>query len=148
MQATRKVLAILALAGLGGCTAQGAEPGAFVPPMSLPQAVSGVPLAAETTLTRIAVGSCNRQDQDQAFWDRITAADPQLFLMIGDNVYGDIGWDGGADLGTFRAAYASLAAEPRFAALRSRVPMMVTWLPSMRTSMSSLLTPGISAFTA
>ena len=127
MKLARGTLALLAMAALGGCAAADTAQSTALPAVDLPQAVAGQSLAPDALLTRIAVGSCNRQDQDQAFWGRVAAANPQLFLMIGDNVYGDIGWDGGADLGTFRAAYASLAAEPGFAALRSRVPMMVTW---------------------
>lgn len=128
---TRRALLALAMAGtLAGCTAASGS-GQIAPATlalaDLPRAVTTPPLAEDGLITRIAVGSCNRQDQDQGYWQRIAAANPQLFLMIGDNVYGDIGWDGGADLGTFRAAYASLAAEPGFAALRSSVPMLATW---------------------
>lgn len=92
-----------------------------------PSAGPAVALSADSLITRIAVGSCNRHDQSQDYWPVIAAKDPQLFLMIGDNVYGDIGWDGGADLGTFRAAYAGLAGSAGFAALRARVPMLTTW---------------------
>lgn len=96
-------------------------------PAGMPRTASGPGLARRTVLTRIAVGSCNRQDAPQSFWQVIAARDPQLFLMIGDNVYGDPGWDGGADLGTFRAAYARLAGSAEFTAFRKAVPMLETW---------------------
>lgn len=93
----------------------------------LPSAGPAMQIAQGRVLTRIAVASCNRQTLDQSYWPRIIEAGPDLFLMIGDNVYGDPGWDGGDDLGTFRAAYARLGAEPGFLSLRANVPMLATW---------------------
>lgn len=93
----------------------------------LPFAGMGPVLPADTTLTRIAVGSCNHQSAAQAMWEQIAAQDPQLFLMIGDNVYGDAGWDGDAGLDSLRRAYALQASHPEFASFRSKVPMMATW---------------------
>ncbi|WP_234026337.1 alkaline phosphatase D family protein [Qipengyuania thermophila] len=95
--------------------------------IDLPRAPAGVSLASGTTLTRIAFGSCASEIRDQSFWTSIAAARPQLFMMIGDNVYGDTNWRGDAELGTLRASYARLAAEPRFAAFRAQVPMLATW---------------------
>ncbi len=40
-------------------------------------------------LTRIAVGSCNRQDLPQPLWDSILKFQPQLWVWLGDNIYGD-----------------------------------------------------------
>src|SRR5207249_9819511 len=42
-------------------------------------------------LTRIAFGSCADQDKPLPIFDTITAAKPELLLMIGDNIYADIG---------------------------------------------------------
>lgn len=116
---------------LSGCAASPAMEVAAAPIAAtmpdLPRAGPAASLPASTRLTRLIVASCNRQDNSQAYWPVLAARDPQLFLMIGDNVYGDPGWDGGADLGTFRAAYARLGAEPGFTAFRARVPMLTTW---------------------
>lgn len=95
--------------------------------VDLPVAPATPELAASTRLTRIAFGSCNQQDNDQHMWDLIAARDPQAFLFIGDNVYGDTGWDGGADLGTLRAAYAKQAGHPEFVRFSAAVPVMATW---------------------
>lgn len=78
-------------------------------------------------LTRIGFGSCNHHDRSQHMWPVIGAQNPELFLAIGDNVYGDNGWRGEADLGSFISAYAKQAAHPEFQALRSAVPMLATW---------------------
>jgi alkaline phosphatase D len=40
-------------------------------------------------LTRIAAGSCNRQDLPQPLWDSILKFQPQLWVWLGDNIYGD-----------------------------------------------------------
>jgi alkaline phosphatase D len=48
-----------------------------------PEAQCGEPL------TRIAAGSCNRQDLPQPLWDSILKFQPQLWIWLGDNIYGD-----------------------------------------------------------
>ncbi|MCL9998256.1 MAG: alkaline phosphatase family protein [Erythrobacter sp.] len=93
----------------------------------LPYAGINPVLMPDTTLTRIAVGSCNHQSASQHMWAQIAAANPQLFLMIGDNVYGDNGWDGDAGLESLRRAYALQASHPEFTGFRAKVPMMATW---------------------
>lgn len=91
------------------------------------EAPQGPQLAPSSLLTRIAFGSCIQQDRSMAFWDTIAAERPQLFMTIGDNVYGDTGWRGQADLPTLRAAYARLAEREEFRRFRSQVPMLATW---------------------
>lgn len=81
-------------------------------------------LLPETVLRRIAFGSCADQNQPQPFWSPILAFEPQLFLMIGDNVYGDV--SSGA-LTELRAAYDRLAGIDGFKRLRAEVPVLATW---------------------
>jgi len=95
--------------------------------VDLPVAPANVSLAPETVLTRIAFGSCNHQLRPQDFWGVIADHNPDLFLFIGDNNYGDQGWDGDAGLTTLREAYGVQAATPELAAFRAEVPMMITW---------------------
>ena len=140
-KALRAVLVALALISLPARAEKSAEQGmlpdpvellkpyysALRPQISLPQAGPNPALPAQTTVHRLAFGSCEHQSYPQAFWNAIGDADPQLFLMLGDNVYGDLLWNGGADLGSLRTAYAKLAGHTEFAAFRSVVPMMETW---------------------
>ncbi len=93
----------------------------------LPQANTGKTLDTRETLVRIAVGSCNRQDMSQRIWPVIAAQSPQLFVAMGDNVYGDNAWAGDPQLESFRAAYARQAADPQFRQFRNVVPMLATW---------------------
>jgi alkaline phosphatase D len=95
--------------------------------VTLPVAGPNPALSPQTTLTRIAFGSCNHQSAPQHIWAQIAAQSPQAFLLIGDNVYGDTGWDADADLDSLRKAYAQQAAHPEFRNFRASIPMMVTW---------------------
>ena len=95
--------------------------------IDLPEAPPGRSLAADRVITQFAFGSCLQQNRDQSIWNTIAARRPQMFMMIGDNVYGDTNWAGDAELGTLRAAYTTLAAAPEFAAFRGQVPMLATW---------------------
>lgn len=81
----------------------------------------------EAPITRFAFGSCNGHEQPQHIWDAIAASNPQLFIAMGDNVYGDTGYDGSPGMETFIAAYATQAQSAPFAALRAEVPMLATW---------------------
>jgi len=95
--------------------------------VDLPVAPANVSLAPETVITRLAFGSCNHQLRPQGFWAEIAETNPDLFLFIGDNNYGDQGWDGDATLTTLREAYGVQAQTPELAAFRANIPMMITW---------------------
>ena len=71
---------------------------------------------------RIAFGSCARQERPQRIWDPIHEREPDLFIFLGDNVYGDT-----RDARVLRDQYAILAAKPEFRRFRERVPIIATW---------------------
>src|SRR5947209_12584366 len=73
-------------------------------------------------LTRIGFGSCVHQDRPQPIWTPIVAARPELFLMLGDNIYADT-----EDMALMRKMYAQLAAQPGFKKLRGACPILATW---------------------
>ena len=85
-------------------------------------ALPTVALAGETALSRIAFGSCAHQNKPQPIWDRIDAFDPQLFVFLGDNIYGDT-----RDMAVLRAKYGKLAAKPGFQRLRRKTPCLAIW---------------------
>jgi len=78
--------------------------------------------AAELPLTRIAFGSCLHQDKPQPIWDAVLATNPQLFVFLGDNIYGD-----SDDPSVLAAQYAKLAAQPGFQRLLASTPVIATW---------------------
>ncbi len=79
-------------------------------------------LALDRTLTRIAFGSCAEGGKAQPIWDAVLATKPDLFLFLGDNVYGDT-----RNMADLRAKYAELASQPGFQRLKATTPLAVTW---------------------
>ncbi len=73
-------------------------------------------------IKRLAIGSCVDQNRPQHIWPAIAAAEPQLFLLLGDNIYADT-----LDMAKMQADYETLAAVPEFAAFRQQVPILATW---------------------
>jgi alkaline phosphatase D len=76
----------------------------------------------DETLTRIAFGSCAKQDKEQPIWAAIEATNPDLFIFLGDNIYGD-----SRDMGVFAAKYRMLGEKPGFQRIRSRLRTIATW---------------------
>jgi alkaline phosphatase D len=58
----------------------------------------------------------------QPIWEAVLAADPDLFIFLGDNIYGDT-----RDPAVLSAKYAQFAAQPGFRRLCDRVPVLATW---------------------
>lgn len=77
-----------------------------------------------TVLTRLGLGSCADQDEAQPIWEAVLAYRPELFLFLGDNVYGDVRSEALLEL---RAAYSKLATVPGFERLQREVPLLATW---------------------
>lgn len=73
-------------------------------------------------LQRIAFGSCANQTREQPIWTQVLEAEPDLFIMLGDNVYADTD-----DPGQLQASYEQLAAQPGFQRLRESTQLIATW---------------------
>ena len=105
---------------------------ARVPASRLPRAPEGKPLPdGGALIDRILVASCNDEELESPTLAQLATEEADLFLMIGDNVYGDS--DGRAyannepELDELRESFADLAARPEFQAARAKFPMMVAW---------------------
>lgn len=106
---------------------------ATIPNSDLPVAPAGKALPGDTTvISEILIGSCLDEEKGpSAAMQSIAGEGADLFLMIGDNVYGDR--DGRAytnndpDLGELKESFADLAKREDFQAVRNAVPMMVAW---------------------
>lgn len=85
------------------------------------------PLDAGATLTRIAFGSCLKQGDPMPILDAVMAAEPQLMVLLGDNVYGDVQDLTDPAMPELVAAYSELAARDRFTALRRDIPLLTVW---------------------
>lgn len=75
-------------------------------------------------LTRIAFGSCADQAKPQPIWDAVLAYKPDLFIFMGDNVYGDFN---SADATNLRRAYDLASEIAGYTRLRKEVPHLAMW---------------------
>lgn len=77
----------------------------------------------ETPITKIAFGSCyNPRDKKDDMFDAVLATKPDVFVFLGDNIYGDT-----EDMSVLEAKYAELEAVPGFRELRSSCRLLATW---------------------
>jgi len=77
---------------------------------------------AEKPVSRIALGSCATQEKPQPIWFSIVDYQPQLFLFLGDNIYGDT-----EDMDVLKAKYEKLGAKPGYQKLRENCTLLATW---------------------
>ena len=73
-------------------------------------------------ITKIAFGSCAHQDKEQPIWDAIVEAEPEIWIWLGDNIYGD-----SPDPKVLRAAYKKQKKSLGYTALQSRCQIIGTW---------------------
>ena len=73
-------------------------------------------------VTKIAFGSCLRQDRPAPIFDTLTTSAPDVFVWLGDNIYGD-----SDDPAVIKAKYDQLGAIEGFEKLRAAVPFLYAW---------------------
>lgn len=83
--------------------------------------VAGEP-AGDLPVSRIALGSCAKQDRPMPIWSAVSGFKPDVLLLLGDNVYGDT-----EDMAVLRGKYDLLAADRGFGAVRNTVPIVAVW---------------------
>lgn len=83
---------------------------------------AGMVLAPEAVLERIGFGSCAKEDRPQPIWDVVVTNRPQLFLFLGDNIYGDT-----TNIAILRKKWGLLGAQPGFQKLKLTCPLLATW---------------------
>jgi len=82
-------------------------------------------LAAQAKPQRIfklGFGSCAYQTDEQPIWDAIVKSKPDVFALIGDNIYGDT-----EDMNEMAAKYQEMAKHPQFSNFRRHIPLIATW---------------------
>ncbi|MEO1050020.1 MAG: alkaline phosphatase D family protein [Bacteroidota bacterium] len=75
-----------------------------------------------TGLKNMAFGSCNRQNRDQPMWQEILKNDPQLWVWLGDNIYGDTD-----DMSVMKAKYDEQLANADYKNFIAKVPITGIW---------------------
>ena len=90
---------------------------------------SGGPPLPTGEVSRIAFGSCAKHWQSQPIWDAVLDEEPDLWLFLGDNIYGDT--DGTTawkiSEGQLNGEWNRLADKPEWQRFRARVPVLATW---------------------
>ncbi|MBI3134117.1 MAG: alkaline phosphatase family protein [Bacteroidetes bacterium] len=76
----------------------------------------------QKNISKIAFGSCGHQDNHLPIFDVIVKHDPDLFIFLGDNIYGDT-----RDMQVLKAKYDQLAQKPSFMHLKDSVEILATW---------------------
>lgn len=110
---------LLGMAGAAGTLAVLESSAAFAAPRS--QRSMRRP-AANALPSRIAFGSCANQEVHQPIWDAVLESEPELFIFLGDNIYGDT-----RDPAVLRAKYEQLGRQRGFRRLCERTPVLATW---------------------
>ena len=76
----------------------------------------------EAPITTIAFGSCNRQDLPQVIWPAINQNNPDVWVWLGDNIYGD-----SDDMNVLRQKYNMVLNEPGYKQLQASTKIIGTW---------------------
>lgn len=76
----------------------------------------------KTTTTRIAFGSCAKQDKPQPMLNVAAGLNPDVFVFLGDNIYGD-----SRVMDTLKAKYARLGAKKEFQQLANQTKVLTVW---------------------
>ena len=82
-------------------------------------------VVSEDSVTKIAFGSCNnphRWKKDESIYNAILNQKPDLFLFIGDNIYGDT-----TDMKVFRKRYQALSKMKGYRDLQAQTRVLATW---------------------
>lgn len=89
------------------------------------EALLGIPyrtIDTSKSITTFGFGSCNDQNLAQPLWKLIKARSPQLFIMMGDNVYASK-----PATRPIMDQYIKLNENQDYADLREAIPFMATW---------------------
>ncbi len=71
---------------------------------------------------RIAFGSCASENDPQPILYQVTAHDPDVFIYLGDNIYGDT-----EKMEVLRRKYAKLGRKGEFQTLQQTCPILAVW---------------------
>ena len=77
---------------------------------------------AEEPIDTIAFGSCLKQTRPQPIWESVRASKPDVFVLLGDNIYGDT-----KNMDTLKMKYWKLGSKKSYKNLKSKTPIIATW---------------------
>jgi alkaline phosphatase D len=85
-------------------------------------ALAGRAQNASPLISKIAFGSCAHESDPQPVLDVVLQHKPDVFVYLGDNIYGDT-----RDMNVLKAKYAKLAAKAEFQRLKKGIRILGTW---------------------
>jgi alkaline phosphatase D len=77
---------------------------------------------SQKNISKVAFGSCAHENHPLPIFDLVVKHKPDLFIFLGDNIYGDT-----KSMDTLQMKYNKLAAKPTFQNLKKNVPIIATW---------------------
>jgi len=80
------------------------------------------PITQDQEFNTIAFGSCNRSDLPQPLWNDIVANNPDLWIWMGDIIYGD-----SEDMSVIAAKYESQSGKSGYKSLLKQCPIIGIW---------------------
>lgn len=80
------------------------------------------PQLTNSLKTKIAFGSCGSEGHELPIFNNVVDHDPDMFIFLGDNIYGDT-----KNMDTLKAKYQRLASKSSFQNLKRNVPILATW---------------------
>lgn len=78
--------------------------------------------ATSSSLSVIAFGSCNNQNEAQPLWKDIIKNNPDLWIWLGDNIYADT-----EDMAKMKQMYDKQLQHPGYQSLLKTCPVLGTW---------------------
>ena len=79
-------------------------------------------IEVEKVTTKIAFGSCGSEDHPLPIFNNVVDHEPDLFVFLGDNIYGDT-----ENMDTLRLKYDKLGSKASYQNLKNNVPILATW---------------------
>ena len=77
---------------------------------------------ADAEISRIAFGSCSREDLEQTMWTAVLKSEPDLWIWLGDNIYGD-----SHDMEVMRSKYSLQKKDTNYQKILESMPVIGTW---------------------
>lgn len=79
-------------------------------------------LNTSKSISRIGFGSCISQNDSQLIWYKVIEQNPELFVLLGDNIYGDT-----KDMIELQNKYDQFGSKPGYIELKKKTPVIATW---------------------
>ena len=76
----------------------------------------------QESVQTIAFGSCLKESRPQPIWESVIATKPDVFVLLGDNIYGDT-----RDMKKLRGKWDAFAAVSGFSKLKTQCRLLATW---------------------